>query len=234
MTRTILGSFAVVVSVASAQETATLTFEVAAIKPASHPESPFWGIRSPGLSFNVTNYTVKNFLGYAYVLHDSQILGGPSWVDKDKFDVVAKAAGEKPSREQLRLMTQTLLVDRFKLKFHRTTKELSVYVLVVAKNGPKLKERHPGDGPPGVAASFRLGPPSYPARNVSMELFCAALESTVLDRPVLDMTGLTGVFDFDLKWKPDETQFGGQGGKGPWRGDDNDPDIFTAFKNNSV
>jgi uncharacterized protein (TIGR03435 family) len=63
-----------------------------------------------------------------------------------------------------------------------------------------------------------------------MELFCAALEAAVLDRPVVDKTGLTGSFDFDLKWKPDETQFDGKGGKGPFRGDDNDADIFTAVQ----
>lgn len=107
-------------------------------------------------------------------------------------------------------MLRSLLTDRFKLTFHREAREFSIYQLELAKNGSKLKETAaPNDPPavgPGVVYPQRI---VLPARNATMGDFASLLQRAILDRPVVDKTGLPGRYDFDLEWAPDETQFGG-------------------------
>jgi uncharacterized protein (TIGR03435 family) len=205
------------------------TFEVATVKPAN-PARQGKGVRVAAQSFNAVNYTLEDFIKYAYNVHGSQIVGGPKWLDGDKYDVEAKFTENKPTVDQLRLMTQALLADRFRLSLHHDRKDIAVYALVAGKNGPKLRERHPDDGGP-VGFNIALpNAPRIPGRNASMERLAAVLQVAVLDRPVIDQTGLAGIYDFNLAWKPDETQFDGQGGKGIWHGNPDDPDIFTAIQ----
>jgi uncharacterized protein (TIGR03435 family) len=116
-----------------------LAFEVASIKPST-PGSVGGGIRPlpGGQTYIASNIPLRLMIKLMYRMTDSQIVGGPSWIDTEKWDVPAKAA--RPSTlDQLHEMFQTLLTDRFKLQFHREMKEMRAYVLTVDKSGSKLK-----------------------------------------------------------------------------------------------
>jgi uncharacterized protein (TIGR03435 family) len=127
-------------------------FEVASIKPNKAGGRGLM-IRNGPARFNATDIAVRMLIHMAYGIQDFQISGGPAWLNSDRFDIEAKTGGppekepwklneeqRKAFMERRRLMMQALLADRFQLKTHRETKELPVYALVVAKNGPKLKE----------------------------------------------------------------------------------------------
>ena len=159
-----------------------------------------------------------------------QVTGGPSWLDTEGlYDIVGEPeAPGAPNRKQIEEgMVQKLLADRFKLTFHHDKKELSAYALVVGKNGPKLPASA-GDpkGLPGVGMSA-LG--RMFASNAHISDFTGFLQSVVLDRPVVDETGLTGRYDFQMKWTPDASQFGGRGGP-PSDAADAPPDLFAAIE----
>lgn len=209
---------------------ASPTFEVATIKP-SNPETGgrMFGVR--GRQFSTINTSVSDLIGFAYGLHARQITGGPAWLESEKYDLVAKPDGEgQPNDKQWKGMVQKLLADRFKLTFHRDKKELSVFAIVVGKNGPKLT-KSAGD-PNGLPGLFFRGLGDLPARNATMADFAGVMQRAVLDRPVVDQTGLSGRFDFELKWTPDETQFAGLGVRVPAPSDDlaAPPDLFTAIQ----
>jgi uncharacterized protein (TIGR03435 family) len=123
-------------------------------------------------------------------------LSGPDWIvnygSTDRYDIVAKAAGPVAS-EQLQRMLGPLLADRFHLAFHRETRELPVFALVVAKDGPKFK---PGDG--GETSMRPDGTGGFFYKNYSMATLAAALSlMTAVGRPVLDRTGLPGGYTFN-------------------------------------
>jgi uncharacterized protein (TIGR03435 family) len=120
-------------------ETPSLKFEVASIKP-SQSAGGTMGIRPApgGERYIATNITLKLLITVAYRIRADQVAGGPAWMDTAAFDMNAKA--ERPSSlEELHAMLQNLLADRFKLRFHRETKEMPIYALTVDKDGPKLK-----------------------------------------------------------------------------------------------
>jgi uncharacterized protein (TIGR03435 family) len=127
-------------------------------------------------------------------------------------------------------MVQKLLADRFQLKFHRDKKELSAYLLTVAKGGPKLKKSETNNnGVPGLFFT-KLG--RLNVRNATMVDFAGVMQTGVFDRPVVDQTGLEGRWDFILSWTPDETQFSSFGVKVPPPSEaaDAPPPIFTAIQ----
>jgi uncharacterized protein (TIGR03435 family) len=204
-------------------------FEVATIKP-SRPELQGKGFRVQGRRFSTLNTSLSDLVTFAYGLHPRQITGGPGWLETEKYDLGAEPDGEgQPNDRQWKTMLQKLLADRFKLTFHRDTKELSVYAIVVGKGGPKLMKTE-GD-PNGLPGLFFGGLGVLPARNATMADFAGVMQSAVLDRPVVDHTGLQGRYDFLLKWTPDEFQFGGLGIKVPPPSDNAAaPDLFTAFQ----
>lgn len=144
--------------------------------------------------------------------------------------LAAQPDGEgQPNDKQWKSMVQKLLADRFQLAFHRDKKELPAYALVVAKTGPKLTKSE-GD-PNGLPGLFFRGLGVLPARNANMADFAGLMQSAVLDRPVVDQTGLSGRFDFELKWTPDETQFGALGMRpAPSENPDAPPGLFTAIQ----
>jgi uncharacterized protein (TIGR03435 family) len=208
---------------------ASLTFEVATIKP-SKPGTPGKAITMRGpRQFATINTSLADLITFAYGIQVRQITGGPSWMESDLFDITAQPEAEgTPNRKQLESMLQKLLADRFKLAFHRDKKELSVYAIVVGKNGPKLtKSASDPNGLPGLL--FR-GLGLLPARNANISDLAGVLQSVVLERPVIDQTGLSGRFDFELKWTPDESQFGGQGARARRDDPDAPPDLFTAMQ----
>lgn len=205
------------------------SFEVATIKP-SNPDTPGRLFRIQPGHFSTINTTLANLIGYCYGLHPRQIVGAPAWVESEKYDLDGKPDGEgQPSVEQWKTMMQKLLTDRFQLSFHHDKKELPVYALVVAKTGPKVTK---SDGDPnGVPNLLFRGLGMLPVRNATMADFAGVMQGAVLDRPVIDQTGLTARYDFVLTWTPDETQFGGLGVKVPAPSDTaTAPDLFTAIQ----
>jgi bla regulator protein BlaR1 len=202
---------------AQSRSAARLEFEVASIKPHKPEAGPLRVSSSvENGRLNYINVTLKNCIRQAYGLRPYQISGGPGWLTDDRYDVVAKAAGPA-SKAQVMQMLQALLADRFKLTYHFETREMPVYTLVIAKNGPKIKDaKDDGNG------AEIGGDPQHPliARNVSMALFAGALSRLQeLDRPVLDGTGLTGVFNFTLDYAPEDAASPDKAG----------PSIFTAL-----
>ena len=206
------------------------SFEVATIKP-SNPDRPGRAFMVRGRQFSTLNTTLSNLITFAYGLHARQITGGPGWVGDEKYDLLAKPDGEgQPNADQWKAMVQKLLADRFKLSFHREKKELPVYAIVVGKNGPKLTKSE--GNPNGLPSLLFRGLGVLPARNATMADFAGVMQGAVLDRPVVDQTGLQGRFDFMLQWTPDEFQFGPLGVKVPPPSNNADapPDLYTAIQ----
>ena len=187
------------------------------------------------------NVTLKILIGLAYRLQQFQISGGPSWVSSDRFDVEGKTENRKADPDQLRLMLQSLLEDRFKLKLHRETKEASVYALVVGKDGSKIKlssdQTSPdvnGPAPPGAGpnhGAINIGAGSLIGNAVTMALFTRFL-SQRLDRSIIDKTNLTGRFDIQLQWTPGlgENPVSPAGYPLPPPADSSGLSIFTAIQ----
>lgn len=153
--------------------------------------------------FDMRGATMLTLIAAAYNVDTGMVLGGPSWLDSDRFDVIAKAPSPTPPEDVQQAMLQALLADRFKLAIRRERKDMPVYFLEVGKKGPKLQPAaKPGDpdcprvaGEPGLA---HLG-----CHNYTMAALCELLPqvaSFYADHPVVDRTGLTGSYDFQLDW----------------------------------
>lgn len=205
------------------------TFEVATIKPSAPDErGKYFTVR--GGNFVTANTTLVDLIKFAYGLQDKQVINLPDWASSEKFDINGKPdIPGIPNPDQLRHMVQQVLADRFQLKFHEDKKEMSAYVLSVAKGGEKMEKAAPDSGAlPGL---FFRGLGVLTVRNATMEDFCHLMQSAVLDRPVVDGTDLQGRYNFLLKWTPDESQFGGMGVKVPPPSDaaDAPPPLYTAI-----
>jgi len=188
-------------------------FEVATIKPVAHDAKAGRYITMQGANrFVEKEYTLKLLIAAAYDLNPRTILGGPDWLESDHYDILAKTPGEvRPTHDELMAMLRNLLAERFSLAFHREQKEFSIYELEVARGGSKLKASTAApDEPAALISTVYPQHILLPARNASMGEFTSLLQRAVLDRPVVDKTGLSGKYDFDLQWAPDETQFGGE------------------------
>jgi uncharacterized protein (TIGR03435 family) len=174
------------------------------------------------------------------------ILGGPSWINTERYMINAKAEGT-PSQPMMRgPMLQALLEDRFQLKIRREIREVPVYVLTVAKGGPKLKASKEGSCPtPGPPAGVSCPGSVWIARkglNMTVDQQetldgLARMLIQRLGRPVIDKTGIKGMFDFHLEFAPDETTGGTLPGGGDRAGapadtpaDPSGPSIFTAVQ----
>jgi uncharacterized protein (TIGR03435 family) len=214
-------------------------FEVATIKPVDYDAKAGRYIVMQGTDrFVAKNYTVKLLIAAAYDLNSKEISGGPDWVDSDHYDILALTpGGTRPNHDEQMAMLRNLLAERFKLSFHREEKDFSIYVLEAAKGGLKMgsgdgpglrpSTAAPGD-PPAVISTVYPDQMKLPARNATMGDFVSMLQRALLDRPVVDKTGLMGRYDFDLEWAPDETQFGGEVPVAP--SDAQAPPFFTAIE----
>lgn len=208
---------------------APLAFEVATIK-LSNPDTPGRLFTVRGRQVLTINTTLNNLITFAYDLHERQIAGGPEWAATQKYDVTGQPeAPGIPSITQLRGMIRQLLTDRFKLTFHREPREMAVYAIVVGTTGHKLTKND--NNPNGLPGLIFRGLGNLPVTNATIGDFAGVLQSAVMDRPVVDKTGLTGKWDFVIRWTPDESQFGGLGVRVPPPTDDPNapPGIFTAF-----
>jgi uncharacterized protein (TIGR03435 family) len=206
-------------------------FEVATIKPVPPDAKAGRYIIMQGKNrFVAKQYTLKLMIAAAYDVSPKAISGGPGWMDSEHFDVAALTPGEdRPNRDEQMAMLRNLLVERFQLTMHREPKELSIYELEVLRGGPKLKPSAEAPGEPAALISTVYPDRIHmPARNATMTEFVSVLQRAVLDRPVVDKTGLTGRYDFDLDWAPDETQFGGEVPTA--KSDVSSPPFFTAIE----
>ncbi len=232
----------------SATPAPTPAFDVATIKP--HPGMlTMTGVMNAADGVDGSAATLSMLVEYAYELRsDDQVSGGPDWAKTDRFDVQARmgevdiAAIEKLSpaekKARLRLMMQALLEERFKLKVHSATKQVPVYNLVVAKDGPKLADAatdtsdhllrgKDGKPLPGFLSwsTGKIVAQGFPTKNLADFLsqpMCA------LGRPVMDKTGLAGTYNFTLDWTPPHpgVRFGAESDSAS---SEDAPSIFAAL-----
>jgi uncharacterized protein (TIGR03435 family) len=184
---------------------ASPSFDVATIKPSvPGREGKGFGFRAG--HFVTLNTDLNDLIAFAYGLHPEQIVGAPDWFATDLYDIEGKPDTEgRPNLKQKGIMVQKLLADRFQLRFHHDQKELSVYIISVAPGGPKMTK---STGGPNDPQSFGLrGLGELNVINMSVKDFASWMQNGVMDRPVIDQTGLTDRYDFPLKWTPDESQF---------------------------
>jgi uncharacterized protein (TIGR03435 family) len=233
----------------AAAGTPLLTYEVTSVRvdKAGDIMKRVHFVQTPDALY-IDNFTLRLLIRDAYGVADYEIEGTPKWVNSEEFEIEAKM-GESAAEDllkltvnkrrlQRRLMLQALLGDRFKLRVRWETKEGPVYALVVAKNGPKLRESKPDDLAAGkneakmTIGGGRLACYDAPIAPLIYEL------SQQLNRPVLDKTGLTGRYDFALRWTPDEFQVSvfkyAEGNEPPSESissaEPTGPSIFTAIQ----
>jgi len=201
-------------------------FEVASIKPsvagpAVGTGQVHVGVQIDGAQVHCTYLSVRDYLRIAYQVREYQI-SGPEWLASERFDIHAKLPAG--GREQFREMLQNLLADRFQIKMHRDSKEFSVYGVVVGKGGLKMKESpldpetEGGKNAVNVTAEggargttinfgrgayFTLADNKFEARKLTMAQLADSLGRFV-ERPVVDMTELTGTYDLTLEFTPEE------------------------------
>ncbi len=203
-------------------------FEVATIKP-SEPGRPGQSLLVDRAGMlTTTNTTLKDLMIFTFGVHPGQLENLPSWAETDKYDIKGKPDTEGIGNDtQIRAMMSKLLAERFKLAFHRENKELSAFTLNVGKDGPKLTVNDSGGNLPGFGGR---GPGSILVRNSTMAQFAGFLQARIVDRPVVDKTGLTAKYDFTLTWRPD--QLAAQPANAPALPADIEsrPDLFTAMQ----
>ncbi len=213
-------------------------YDVASIKLNKSNDGMMRLSNSPD-GFSCVNLHLKTLIANAYGIREDLISGGPGWVDSTGFDVDAKVSADdveafkKLTGRQRNSLMQPLLAERFHLKVHHETKILPMYDLLLAKGGLKMKA-NPPVGASGYAAKdpeaakprgmMTMGPGMLKGQNLPMTSIVGQL-SSALESTVVDKTGLTGTFDFDLKWTPDDA--------GPAKGDgsgESNVSIFTAVQ----
>ena len=179
-------------------------FEVASIKPHRTGGDSSDRKLLPGGRFVGNNVSVRTIIRIAFGVEDDLIVGAPRWIDSESYDIDAKTGSAADiAPEELPKLMLALLEERFQFKFHRATKEASVYSLDVAKNGPKLKE-HTDSSEPAMSTNARGTKMLMKATKMSMQSLAASLKRQT-GRPVEDHTGLKGEFDFELEWDRDDT-----------------------------
>jgi uncharacterized protein (TIGR03435 family) len=173
------------------------SFEVASVKENKVGGRGGYDRSTPG-RFTARNAVLRNIIMSAFEIEQKpELIGGPKWIESGRFDIEAKAPGEA-DKPEIHRMLQTLLVERFKLVAHREKREMAVYFLVAAKNGPKLHDRKKVTGlPPNDPEIRRLGVLGKIAGLTHML-------SHMLERPVIDKTGITESYDWTLKLRRDD------------------------------
>jgi uncharacterized protein (TIGR03435 family) len=220
-------------------------FDVAAIKPTADITVFSYSHVEPGGRYLGQNMSLRLLIKTGYGVHDNQIIGVPSWIDSDRWDINAKAEGYKEPmafRDVSRLMVRPLLADRFKLVMHHELRRLPVYALVVAKPngelGPNLRrDEHcdplgkpiePVEGAAEPSGEMACGADGFNprhlwARSMTLNYLLIGLRRTAIDRVVVDRTRLGGKFDWEVQWVPDD--LGVDAAKRP-----DGPSIFQAFR----
>lgn len=209
------------------------SFEVATVKP-SKPGTPGKLFTFRGRHAITINTNMNDLISFAYGLHSKQIVGAPDWFGNDLFDIDGTPDTEgQPNSAQFKEMMQKLLADRFGLKFHHDQRELSVYIITIAPGGPRMDK---SDTPISQGQGFFFrGMGDLNVTNNTITDFSHGMQGAVMDKPVVDHTGLTDRYNFHLKWTPDDSQFGQFRGTNtpqpPPAGDNPDapPSLYTAM-----
>jgi len=179
-----------------------LTFDVATIR-RSNANDLTGGIKPlpGGNGYSAKNIPIKLMISLMYRVPMRQITGGPDWLASDRYDVEARA-DRSYNVDDLHLMFQNLLADRLNLKFHIETKEGNVYALMLDTPGSKMKVN---DSPQDYKIPMNFGPEGAIGVRVPMPYFCWFLGQQLQNtqRPVIDLTGLTGNYDFTLSFMPE-------------------------------
>lgn len=180
-------------------------FGVASIKPDHSGDVNSGFRRFVGGALDARNVTLKMLISFAYdIPEEGRILRGPSWLDSDKYDILAKPDADTghpvdTSMRAIRIRTQALLADRFKLALHKEVRQLTVYKLLVDKDGPKHLETAKGNEPDWVYNGHHVG-----CQALTMGLFAKGFLTSQMRAPVIDETGIKGTFDFAMEWAPEE------------------------------
>jgi len=219
-------------------------FDVASVKRNASGGTNVRSSTLPNGAYVATNAPLRSIILMAYRLRPYQLIGGPAWLDSDRFDINARAPEQVPSSDLL-LMVRRLLAERFALATHGETREQSIYALVLARSDSRLG---PGlrvsttmcPAPPGAAAvppQPAQRPPCGITMNTSkgtlvdggrtMAELAAALAMFAIDRPIVDRTGVSGRFEIDLEWTPQVLQSTAPDGGAATASDG--PSIFTAL-----
>ena len=210
-----------------AQSGAAARFDVVSVKPGTEQRMRY--VRPMPGGRLVASAPVRMLILNAYHVQSFEVVGGPSWIDSDRYQIEARAEGN-PDRDQLLRMLQPLLADRFQLKVHRETRDMPLYELVAARRGPKLAPPKddgcaaPGPNTPSDWAGGRIEPPAAGrgplppcgALRVSLEPSGVHMQggkvsvgelvktlAMIMGRPVVDKTGLTGLYDLQLGFSAD-------------------------------
>lgn len=203
------------------------TFEAASVKPSA-PGNPNGSTTEyvSGGGFRALNGTLRGLIESAYDIREFQIVGGPGWLNTDRFDVQARSqpqespASRADEMRTTRLKLRALLADRFQLTIHHETREQQQYVLKVANGGPRLATAGlvpPTNGRTGILSTCgHMRGTSASLTNLTVYL------SRQLQRPVVDATGLTARYNFELSWTPDLSPCADS--------TENAPSIFTALQ----
>ena len=235
-------------------------YDVATIKPTSASDGRRMFLFTPD-GISLTGVPIQMLLTEAFHVEDDHIIGAPGWVKSNRYDVQAKVSPEDAAKldklkfDERRSMLVPLLVERFNLKYHHETREMTSYALVVAKGGPKMKASEVQPPPPDAKppdANAKSGDPSAPrpqqrrmmrlmgrghleAEGSDTQMLARVL-SQQLGRTVIDKTGLTGNYDYTLQWTPDDApppMPGGAEGGPPHSESGSDavgPSLFTALQ----
>jgi uncharacterized protein (TIGR03435 family) len=187
------------IALAQTPDNAPNRFEVASVRlnttAANRSSTSFL----PGGRFSARFTTLDRQVVNAYRIKDYQLSGGPRWVYSERYDIEAKAEGN-PSRDQMRMMLQGLLAERFHLVIHRETRELPIYALVVGKQGAKLQE-----SPDRPTSGINVEKGKIAGQGATVTELADQL-SRIVDRLVFNKTGIKGFFDFSLEYSPMDTQ----------------------------
>jgi uncharacterized protein (TIGR03435 family) len=212
-------------------------FDVVTIKPSA-PGETAKKVGFNGHSFHMRGANLNDMIVLGYGLHAKQIVGAPAWAITDLYDVegVPDLPGI-PDQKQRQSLVRNLLTDRLQLRFHQEKRELAVYAITVAGGGPKVTKTTAAPNDPqgfGFQGPNRQGV-TLRAHNLTMADFAMWMQGFVMDRPVVDQTGLTDRYDFELKWMPDDSQFAQFAGTGfsiPPPGSDASapPSLYTAMQ----
>jgi uncharacterized protein (TIGR03435 family) len=208
-----------------------LQFEVASLKPSTG-EMRGGGIRPApgGQKYEAVNCSIKTMITVAYRIKADQIIGGPEWLNSARYDMQAKAE-KASSPDELHMMLMNMLVERLNLKFHHEKREMAMYALTVDNGGPKLTPHEaPNAGDLWIDVSASVLHVKMKATYAPIDYFAFRL-SDFMDRPVVDMTGLHGGYDFNLEFTRELPPNFPEGGK--INGEDPDtsgPTVYMAVK----
>ena len=202
----------------TAQETGPLpSFEVASIRVDQSAQG--FNSHLDASRFVMERWRVRDLIQYAYDLKDPQLLGGPKWIDSERYDIVAKVEDSEAAKERgisqeqhiarTRLRVRDLLANRFGLRVHHSTQDIAVLALVVAKNGPKISEAGASSGSAGsperqISMAMKEKQWVLTVKNASLHYLILALsgQPEIAGHILVDKTGLAGNYEFTLKWEP--------------------------------